>query len=362
MALGPYKTELALVADVIAGDGPAAVRFLDIAAAPIWSAVSQLTAGDRAAEAAFGRVIGALKARGFARLAGFQGRSSLAAFLALTSRGVLIEELAFAIQDSPQAAWSRFQRLFGRDIRRRIARRFPRADEAARDDIYQEVCLNLLQDDFKKLRKFSGNGSFEGYVLVTVDRLLIDQLRKEVRRRRLPAAVEVLPALEQAVFVEAAWNDAPTDPAALVRRLAGRFPATDQDQVRAALGQVIDAIHVARSGAAHGRSVSIDDAADRGQPLTLRDEAPNPEDLAIFLEEDTAREALIDAIKAAAQSLPTEERLYLQVFFAAGEALPPRAIAKTMGRPIEEVRQIQQRVQRRLIQIARALKTQTASV
>jgi len=362
MAAEPQISERALVAQVIAGDPVAADRFLDIATPTLWSAVAALAGAGRSGEAAFVRVIAALQADGYRRLAAFQGRSSLAGFLALVARAVLIEELAEAFADQPAQAWPRFQRLFARDIRRRIARRFPRADAAAHDDLYQEICLKLLEDDFERIRKFHGRGAFEGFVLITVDHLLIDQLRKEARRRRLPAAVEAMPALEQAIFVEVAWKGAPADPAVLAGRLAAAHPQADLDAVRAGLDRVRGPVEAVRAAAAQGRSVSIEDAADRGQPLSLPDSGLNAEAAAIAHEEDAARTAIITAIKAAAETMPTDERRYLQIYFSAAEALPPREIAKLMGRPIEDVRQIQQRVMRRVSHIAQMHKNQTVSV
>ncbi len=367
MATEPQQSERALVAQVIAGDIAAAARFLDLAAPTLWSAVAALAGAGRSGEAAFIRVVEQVQANGWRRLTGFQGRSSLAGFLALVARAVLIEDLAEAFEGAPAQAWPRFQRLFARDIRRRIARRFPRADTAARDDLYQEICLKLLEDDFDRIRKFHGRGNFEGFVLITVDRLLIDQLRKEARRRRLPAAVEAMPALEQAVFVEVAWKDAPSDPVVLLARVVGACPGADLAAVRLALDQVTGPVQAVRAAAAQGRSVSIEDAADRGQPLTLPDGALNAEAAAIAHEEEAGRAAIIEAIKAAAETMPVDERRYLQVYFSATEALPPREIARVMGRPIEEVRQIQQRVMRRVGQIAQmhpmgAPKIQTASV
>jgi hypothetical protein len=130
----------------------------------------------------------------------------LASWLALFARQALIEELPQALDAAPDAAWRRFERIFGRDIRRRVARRFPRADQAARDDLFQDVCVGLVEDRYRRLHAFTGKGSFEGFVLTLIDRLLIDLLRKEAPRRRLPAEVERLSGLDQAVFIQAAWN------------------------------------------------------------------------------------------------------------------------------------------------------------
>jgi RNA polymerase primary sigma factor len=63
----------------------------------------------------------------------------------------------------------------------------------------------------------------------------------------------------------------------------------------------------------------------------------------------------VSAIKAAAVTLPPDERLYLETVFAATEPLPPRQIAKAMGCRVEDVYRLKQRAQRWIKEIAMRL-------
>jgi RNA polymerase primary sigma factor len=361
MASESFQTERALIARVVAGDPAAIDRFLDLAGGPIWNAAAALAGSGRAGEAAYGRVMEALRENGFARLSAYQGRSSLAAFLALTCRAVLIEDLAGAFAAAPAAAWPRFQRLFARDILRRIQRRFPRADETARDDLYQTICLELLEDDFKRLRKFGGRGNFEGFVLVTVDRMLIDLLRKEAKRLRLPAAVEAMEDVEQAVFKAVAWKGAPADARVLVAQLGASHPGLDIPRVEAALSRVRGPIDAHRAASQSGKSVSIDAVADQGRPFDPPDLGRHGDIRMIDDEEDAGREAAIAAVKAAIEAMPPDEQAYMAIYFSSAEALPPREIGRRMGRTAAEVGLIHARVLRKVTPVAVAARKNAAT-
>jgi RNA polymerase primary sigma factor len=353
--------DLALAARAVAGETSAIDAFLDLAGPPIWTAVVRLEGEGAAGEAAWLRVLETLKAAGWLRLKAFDGRSSLATWLALFTRHVLIEELPEALAAAPDAAWRRFERIFGRDIRRRIARRFSRADQTAQDDLFQEVCLGLVEDSYRRLLAFGGKGSFEGYVLTLIDRLLIDLLRKEAPRRRLPAEVERMSGLDQAVFIQAAWKGAPMEPARLLERLGDHAPALDLFTIAGSLQRVRGAVEAERTRRAFGRTASIDETVEHGGMAdVLASAEPDPEDDLIRRQAEGGEAALIGAIVAAAKTWPADERVYLQTFLASGA--PPREIAQTMARPIDDIRQIQQRVSRRMKQIAKTMNITAASV
>ena len=353
--------EKGLVARAVAGEADAIDSLLDMAGAPIWSAVVLLEGDGQPGEAAYLRVLDALRADDWRRLRPFDGRSSLATFLALLARQVLIEELPRALAGGPDAAWRRFERIFGRDIRRRVARRFPKADQAARDDLVQEVNLGLLEGGCRRLLAFSGKGSFEGYVLTLVDRLLIDLMRKEAPRRRLPAEVERMSGLDQAVFIQVAWRGAQMEPARLMERLGEHASGLDLFTLAGALQRVRPAIEAERTRRAFGRTTSTDEPPDRsGMGDGLASAEANPEDELIRRQDEAGEAGLIAAIARAAESWPDDERLYLKLFLASGD--PPRVIAQMMALPVEEVRQIQQRALRRMKTIAAATKTAQASV
>jgi len=99
-------------------------------------------------------------------------------------------------------------------------------------------------------------------------------------------------------------------------------------------------------------AISLDGLIEDGGGLSLADSAPTPEDCLLLAEEERSRAAVVAAVKAAAADLPTDERLYLQIVFAANEPLPARDIAKLMGYPVEEVYRLKQRTQRWLKEMA----------
>ncbi len=353
------RSELSLVSAVLAGDRIASARFIDYASPLLWSAVTRLEGDGAEGEAALLHVVAALKADGYARLKAFDGRARLSTYLALVARDILAGRLARRFSEAPDQAWSRFVRFFERDIRRRVSQRFPRdVATSSQDDAYQEICLKLIEGDYRRIRAYGGRGSFIGYVLTTVDRLLIDLIRRDSPRRRLPAAVARLSALDQAVYTATAWEGCPADVERLVVRLRGRVePDPDAAEIGQALERLADAVRSELS-TQRAESVSLEMIVEEGGGLAIADPAPTPEDQLLRAEEERHRAALVAAVKAAAAGLPAPERLYLQTVFAAGNPLSARDIAKVMGCPVEEAYRLKQRTQRWMKKVAADLEKQ----
>ena len=350
------RPELLLVKAVRAGDAGAAQRFLDAVAGTLWSAVVRLEGEGAVGESAFLQVIDALKADGYARLAGFDGRARLSTYLAIVARDILAERLARSFVDSPRNAWTRFERFFGADLRRRAAQRFPReAGTGGRDDAYQEVCLRLIEDDYRRIRGYDGHGSFTGYILTVVERILIDLVRREAPRRRLPAAITRMSPLDQAVYSAIVWDEHPRDAERLAMALRGRLERDpDPTDIRVALARLSEVGQLAAAGASdRGEVVSLE--GDEGETLAVADPGASPEEQLLATEEDRGRAALLAAVKSAAEKLPAEERLYLQIVFSATEPLPAREIARSMQLPVEDVYRLKQRMQRWLAEMAAQL-------
>lgn len=349
------RPELELVKAVIAGDAGAAQRFLDAAAATLWSVVVRLEGDGADGEAAFLGIVEALKADGYGRLKAFDGQSRLATYLAIVARDILADRLARSFVEAPRKSWARFERFFGEDIRRRVARRFPRDASTGRlDDTYQEVCLKFIEDDYRRIRAYDGLGSFAGFILTIAERILIDLLRRDAPRRRLPAAIARLSQLDQDVYAAVVWGGHPHDAARLAMTMRGRF---DTDPDAAAIKQSLERL-VAAGGlmptpaAVRTEMVSLDTSGDDEQGLAIPDTRATPEQQLLESEEEQSRAELLATIKAAAAELPADERLYLQTVFAASDPLPAREIAKLMQVPVEEVYRLKQRSQRWLKDIA----------
>lgn len=356
--------EFALVAEALAGKPGAAARLLDLASQAAWSVVIQLEDNAAAREATFRQVMTSLADDGFSRLRPFDGRARLTTFIALVARDILAERLARSFVEAPRQAWARFERFFGADIRRRIARRFPReAGTSFHDDAYQEIRLKLVEDDFRRIRSYGGRGSFAGYVLTMVERILIDLLRRDKPRRRLPAAIARLSELDQAVYEAVAWDGCAADAALLVSVLHSRFEAKiEADEIRQSLQRISALGRLDDAPTSQGETISLDAVIEAGG-TPIADPGLSPEESLLVKEEERMRAALIAAVKEAAARLPAGERLYLQIVFSATDPLPPRDIAKQMGCEVNEVYRLKQWAQRWLKEFAaRPEKKQNPSV
>lgn len=350
------RPELELVKAVLAGDSAAAQRFLDATAATLWSVVVKLEGDGPDGEAAFLGVVEGLKADGYARLKPFDGQSRLATYLAIVARDILADRLARSFVEAPRRSWARFERFFGADIRRRVAQRFPReASSGQRDDAYQEVCLKFIEDDYRRIRAYDGLGSFTGFILTVAERILIDLVRKDAPRRRLPAAVARLPQLDQDIYAAVVWNAHPADPDRLAATLRGRFERDpDPAEIKTAMARLAELVPLAPA-ASRSEMVSLDSSGDEGEGFSVPDSGADPEQQLLDSEEEQTRASLLAAVKAAAAELPVEDRLYLQIVFSATDPMPAREIARAMQVPVEEVYRLKQRSQRWLKDIAARL-------
>jgi RNA polymerase primary sigma factor len=349
------KSDRALVAEVIAGERGAASDFIERVSETLWSVVTKLEGEGPDGEAAFLHVVAALKADGYARLRGFDGRTRLTTYLSLVARDILADRLAKRFDGAPHDAWSRFVRFFEVDIRSRVAQQLPRSVcKTAREDAYQEVCLKLIENDFRRIRAYGGRGSFTGFILTVVDRILIDLIRQDAPRRRLPAAIARSSELDRAVYTSVVWDGCPIDAERIATALRGRL-ARDPEvaEVAEALARVASLTRLDRAPSLHTTdSISLDGLTGDGAGPLIADSSPTPEDCLLLAEEERNRVALVSAVKAAADSLPDDERLYLQIVFAASEPMPARAIARVMGCPVEEVYRLRQRMQRWMKEVA----------
>jgi RNA polymerase primary sigma factor len=355
------RSELALLNAVLAGDPGAANRFLDAVSPTLWSAVVKLEGEGPQAEEAFLHVVAALKADGYARLRAFDRRASLSTYLAVVARELLADRLVADFVKAPRLTWRRFERFFGADIRRRVAQRFPR-DAGAREDAYQEVCLRLIEDDYRRVRAYDGHGSFVGYIFTVAERILIDLVRREAPRRRLPAAVARLAELDQAVYAAIAWENCPLDAAQVAMKLRGRIERDPEvAEVRASMERLTGVVRLEPAAQAPRSATVAIDPATEGDAVALADPAANPEEQLLLAEDERGLAALLASIKAAAAELPADERLYLQIAFSAADPLPAREIARLMQRPVEEVYRLKQRAQRWLRELAQQLEKNSGS-
>ncbi|MBX9633485.1 MAG: sigma-70 family RNA polymerase sigma factor [Magnetospirillum sp.] len=161
-------------------------RFIHRIAQTVWTSCRLLTGDESQAQAAFAEVISGLCEDGFRRLRPYDGSSRIEVFVALVAREILSERLLRLLQNQSGAdGWSAFEHFFRTDITRIITRRLPGTERAdLRQDAYQDICLALIADDYRRLKAYRGLGSFSGFLLHMVDRLLIDFIRRNLPRRQ----------------------------------------------------------------------------------------------------------------------------------------------------------------------------------
>jgi RNA polymerase primary sigma factor len=256
--------------------------------------------------------------------------------------------------EASHKAWGRFVRFFESDIRSRMVQQLPRnAGRAEREDAYQEICLKLIENDFHRVRAYGGRGSFTGYVLTVVDRILVDLVRRAAPRRRLPAAVARSTPLDRALYAAVVWDGCPQDIGRLVAALRGRLERDPgAAEVAESLARVVRIVRLGPARAQATDAVSLDMLVNDGWGLSLADPAPTPEDCILLAEEERNGAALVAAVKAAVADLPADGQLYLQTIFSASEPLPARKIARLIGCPVEEVYRLRKRTQRWLKDMA----------
>lgn len=325
------------------GDAAELSRVLRECADTVWPACALLAGDDAETRAAFDYVMAALAEQNGMRLRAYTGHNSFEHFIALTARELLAGRLLKLLRDEKHRFWTAFRGFFEPDIARLIRKRMPGAPlEELRRDFHQDICLALIDEDYRRLRAYSGDGSFTGFVLRIVDHLLIDLLRTVHSRRRLPAAVARLPELEREIYKLTRWNTVPENVEALRIALQSRLASVPAaSEIAQAMTRVSA---VAPLGAVPPRpgAVSLSALPDDGAEQWA-DPAPSPEAGLQEREEEERLQRAVAALKQAAAELGAAERQYLSIALSGAEPPPAREIARLMGRPVEEIYKIRQR-------------------
>jgi RNA polymerase primary sigma factor len=314
-------------------------------------AACRLAFPDDEARLAFVDIMQRLRADEFALLRAFDGRAALASYLRLVLRDLLSARIAGLLSENPDRGWRAFEHFFKRDMLRIIARYFPGAAETE-DDIYHDLVTALIDNGYRRVLAYDGQGSFGGFVLRIVTNLCIDLLRKEMPRRRLPAAITRLPPTEQEVFRQLYWEECPEHQ--LSTALRARKVVIDAPALAAAIAAVRQALprdFSAKDEDHRPRLVALPGATDdRGGEAELADERPTPEGAAIARQEEAALDQATEALQAAVASLPPDIRLYVQFVMAGNGERPAREIARLMARPVADIYRLRQQAERLLRQ------------
>jgi RNA polymerase primary sigma factor len=346
----PLDPDQALLAAALRGAPGAADDLLRALADLVWTACGQVAGGEADAQAAFRDVMAGLQANGFSRLKPYDGRARVRVFVALVVRDLLLERAINLLVRDAGRGWRAFEAFFAPDVRRMIERSLPGPGNAQnREDAYQAVCEALLKNDLQRLRAYAGRGSPSGFVLHVVENLVVDFVRTIVPRRRLPAVIQRLDALDQSVYRLLYWERLEPDPALLLRHLA---PAGEEPPTAASVALAIARVRQALPAGYHaeprgeGQMVELSVAEDLARSGGAEDfRVPTPEDHLFERESADLLEHALHALQQALPDLAVAERLYLQLALS-GE--PAREIARLLCLPAEDVHKLAQRLKRRL--------------
>jgi RNA polymerase primary sigma factor len=312
----------------------------------VWTACGRVTCDAADAQAAFREVMAALAADKFARLKDYDGRARVRVYVALVVRDLLLERALKLLVLDAARGWKAFEAFFGEDMGRIIERALPGpAQRQNREDAYQAICEALLKNDLQRLRAYSGRGSPSGFVLQIIENLTIDFVRTIIPRRRLPAAITRLSALDQAVFRLIYWERLDAEAALLRNHLtrAGEAPLA-LTAIAEAIGRVRAALPSGYYAEPRGEGQMVDLSAV--EDLALADfGVRTPEDDLVEGEAAGLLEQVLAALHEALPRLEAVERLYLQLALS-GE--PAREIARLLCLPVEDVHKLAQKLKRRL--------------
>jgi RNA polymerase primary sigma factor len=326
----------ALVAAILAGKPDAIARFIQEVSGTVWASCRALSRYEGEARDSFIAIMAQLRDSGFAAFRDYDGRSTLKTFAALVVRDLRCRNVVQLFESDTEKAWRLFEQLFGADIRRLINRRLPAAEcDELRRDFYQSVCLALIAQNYRRIRSYSGKGSFSGYILRCIDNVVRDEIRDHVAPRfRLPAAIARLGELERELFRLVIRDRIPGETELLAQQLRLRLARDfEPAEIEAALRRVRK----------HAKNLTLS-----AEPSEFDQSGePSPEDRLINAGDEELLSAAVEVLAQAVRSLLEDERLYLMLMLGENPP-PPRELARIMRRPVEEIYALKQRVLRKL--------------
>jgi RNA polymerase primary sigma factor len=346
----PFDPDKALLAAALRGAAGAVEAFGRSIADLVFTACVRATRGDADAQAAFREVMAGLAANGCARLKDYDGRARVRVYVALVVRDLLLERaINLLVVDAPRG-WPAFEAFFSADIRRMIERALPgSANRQNREDAYQAVCEALLKNDLQRLRAYAGRGSPSGFVLHTIENLVVDFVRTIIPRRRLPAAIQRLSGLDQQIYRLIYWERLAADPALLLGHLSRPGEALPSvAAVAQAIGRVRQALPQGYYAEPRGDGQLVELSAVEEFALAGASEGfrvPTPEDALVEGQAAELLEQALDALRQALPKLAAAERLYVQLALSGA---PAREIARLLCLPVEDVHKLAQKLKRRL--------------
>jgi RNA polymerase primary sigma factor len=324
------KGDLILIQAVLGNEQGAWDRFVQRFSDLVYSYCSSVFS-EPELDAEYLTVFRYLQSDDHALLRAYNGRAEFSTYLNLKLRELLAGRILALFTENPGRAWEAFQ-LYFKELLEPLKRRS--------EDLYQDVCVQLIDNNYRRIVGFDGRGSFAGYIRRVIDNLCLDLRRQSEGRRRLPEAVQRLPALDQEIYRQLYWNGSrKKDLPDILRDERGN--PYGPERIEQALAKLQDTpLRQIDSPVRELSLVSV--ASDGEEERDLPDATYAPETLLLNAEEGRSDERHYSALKEALNGLPTELYLYVRLRFYSDPSKSPKEIARVMGRSEREIYRIRQ--------------------
>jgi len=340
-----FKFDIALVSSAIS-DGNAWRSLVERHGGQVWSLCERLCS-ESDCDAAFDEIWQSLRDNNCGALRAYDGRASFGSYLHFLTANVLAGRFATAFTSEPERAWSAFEQAFRREIERMIHQVLGSSEALTRlgsspEDLYQEVVLGLVADNFRRLRAYDGRGSFSAFVRTLVRNICLDWQRQQQGRRRLPVAIQRLGELDQQIYRWLCWSGH-SEREVLLQGSA----LASEEMVSAAIERVRKAAGGGRSAPRQGfEELAADD--NLGSSHGASHSVASPEGELLEHEQEKRRELLLEKLRDLLRALPSPHQLYVRLRFFDDPPLAPWRIADVMRLGEKEIYKIRQEVQQTL--------------
>ena len=328
---GERDDDSLLIEAIVQGEPGAWEKFVHRFSDLVYTVCSSVFA-ERELETEYLGLFRQLQSDNFALLRAFDGRAALATFLTLRLRDLLARRVLELFKDDPRRAWEAFQRCF-KELLEPLKKRS--------EDLYQDICVHLIDNNYRRIVSFDGRGSFTGYIRRVIDNRCLDIRRESAGRRRVPEPILRLPALEQEIYRQLHWKGCrEKDLPDILRDAAGNPYAPAR--IAQALTVLRDTPLRRREQPMQEFSLVSADGDDEGREMELPDSTYSPEAVLLDAEQRRSTERSSAALEKAVAGLPAELALYVRLRFYSNPEKSPREIARLMGRAEREIYRIRQ--------------------
>jgi RNA polymerase sigma factor (sigma-70 family) len=226
----------------------------------------------------------------------------------------------------PEQAWTDFLREYAGQMLQVV--RYFESDPDRSSDCFQFVCERLVDDRFRRLRKFktAGSAKFSTWLRAVVRNLCLDWRRREFGRLRTFRSIARLPLFDQEVFRLIYERGNTTEDC--VQQLASQFPQVSLEHVAESRQRIENELTADQRWLLRRRVAKSTPAThtDLNETENLAREIP---DCQPSPEEQTIRNENRATLRALMRGLTTDERLLVRLRFE--EDLTLEQCAKLVG-------------------------------